>query len=186
MSKEHFPTIEASLENLKAIENYAAKMVWDATKGEPANNILEARLRAKYYGAEVITYRHFVLKILGRSSGGAGDQIAPAYLPKIEAPQVSSNATRIEDIDKGALNYAECGIRALIFSTRAFYGLGDPGKDRLIVTNVWGTAHAYVYITTAYLNTADSFKAMGERCDPACGLHEFNSQADDSQIHLGG
>lgn len=115
-------------------------MKWDATKGEPASNILEARLRAKYYGAEVITYRHFVLKLLGRS--GLGDQVAPEYLPKIEAPQVNSNVTRIEDIDKKALQYAECGIRALIFSTRAFYGLGDPGKVRLIVTNVWGTAHA--------------------------------------------
>ncbi|KAG4427655.1 hypothetical protein IFR05_016861, partial [Cadophora sp. M221] len=119
-----------------------------------ATNILEARLRAKYYGAEVITYRHFVLKLLGRS--GLGDQVAPAYLPKIEAPQVNSNVKKIEDINRKALQYAERGIRALIFSTRAFYGLGDPGKDRLIVTNVWGTAHAQwgnvVTLQASYMN----------------------------------
>ncbi|KAL5324528.1 hypothetical protein ACEPPN_009074 [Leptodophora sp. 'Broadleaf-Isolate-01'] len=154
-SKEHFPTIDASLANLEWITSVAANLMkWDATKGEPASNILEARLRAKYYGAEVITYRHFVLKLLGRS--GLGDQVAPEYLPKIEAPQVNSNVTRIEDIDKKALQYAECGIRALIFSTRAFYGLGDPGKVRLIVTNVWGTAHAQwgnvVTLQAAYVN----------------------------------
>ncbi|KAG4430252.1 hypothetical protein IFR05_014263 [Cadophora sp. M221] len=115
-SKEHFPTIDASLANLEWITSVAANLMkWDATKGEPATNILEARLRAKYYGAEVITYRHFILKVLEK---------------------------RIEEPDVKVLNYIECGIRALIFSTRAFYGLGNPGKDRLIVTNVWGTAHA--------------------------------------------
>ncbi|CZT44973.1 related to acetate regulatory DNA binding protein FacB [Rhynchosporium secalis] len=149
--KEHFPTIDAALANLRYIGVIAAKMQWDATKGESATNILEARLRAKYYGAEVITYRHFVLKLLG------GEEIAPGYLPKIEAPMVSSNIKRIEDIDEKVLQYAERGIRALIFSTRAFYGLGDPGKDRLIVTNIWGTAHAQwgnvVTLCAAYKNS---------------------------------
>ncbi|KAL2073772.1 hypothetical protein VTL71DRAFT_11098 [Oculimacula yallundae] len=148
--REHFPTIEAALANLRDLSIYAAKMEWDATRGEPATNILEARLRAKYYGAEVITYRHFVLKLLG--SG----EIAPPYLDKIEAPMVNSNVTRIEDIDAKVLHYAECGIRALIFSTQAFYGLGYPGRDRLIVTNVWGTAHAQwgnvVTLQAAYMN----------------------------------
>ncbi|PVH80637.1 hypothetical protein DL98DRAFT_548976 [Cadophora sp. DSE1049] len=137
--------------------NQLHNMFYRPDGGEPAADILRARLRAKFYGAEVITYRHFILKILERdSSGDAGGQIAPEYLPKFEAPVINKNVQRIEDLDSKVLNYIECGIKALIFSTKAFYGLGDPGKDRLIVTNVWGTAHAQwgnvVTLLAAYMN----------------------------------
>ncbi len=130
---------------MKSIDVIAPNFKWNAEIGEPADNILGARLRAKYYGAEVITYRHFVLKILERSSGRE-QQITGEYLPNIEAPVVDQNATRLEDFDDKVLQYADAGLRALIHSTRAFYGLGDPGKTRLIVTNIWGTAHAYVFL----------------------------------------
>ena len=124
--KEHFLTINALIDNLLAIKDFAAKIEWAPTEGEPVTDILEARIRAKYYGAEVITYRHFILKVLKQgSTGESGNEIAPGRLH-----------------DAQVLDYAKCGIRALIFSTRAFYGLGDPGEDRPIVTNVWGTAHA--------------------------------------------
>ncbi|KAG4411130.1 hypothetical protein IFR04_015729 [Cadophora malorum] len=157
-TKEHHPTIDASVVNLHAIFNLmSTKMGWNPAEGEPANEILRARLRAKFYGAEVITYRHFILKVLERDSAGdAGGQIAPEYLPKFEAPVIRKNVQRIEDLDPKVLHYIECGIKALIFSTKAFHGLGDPGKDRLIVTNVWGTAHAQwgnmVTLLAAYMN----------------------------------
>jgi hypothetical protein len=147
-SKEprHFPTIEASQGNLNSIDRVAPNMVWDVNKGEMAKDILGARLRAKYYGAQVITYRHFVLKILEMSStpSPATEQVSNEFISGVEAPRVNRNATKVQDIDNKVLEYARNGLKALIHSTRAFHGLGDPGTERLIVTNVWGTAHAYV------------------------------------------
>lgn len=99
--------------------SYLTRMKWDADKGEPAKDKLSARLRAKYYGAKVVTYRPFVLGILECSADVTAD-----------------------DIGQQVFQYARAGINALINSTRAFYGLGDPESERPIVTNVWGTAHA--------------------------------------------
>jgi hypothetical protein len=119
-------------------------MVWDVDNGEMATDILGARLRAKYYGAQVITYRHFVIKILEMSStpSTSTEQVSNEFRDGVEAPRVDRNATKIEDIDQKVLEYARNGLKALIHSTRAFHGVGDPAIDRLIVTNVWGTAHA--------------------------------------------
>lgn len=111
----------------------------------PAGEILQARLRAKYYGAQVITYRHFVLKILEHSAAKTskpGEQISSEFKTGIDVPSINSNATRPEEVDPKVLEYAKKCIRALIKSTTAFYGVGDPTQDRLIVTNIWGTAHA--------------------------------------------
>jgi hypothetical protein len=113
----------------------------------PAKDILEARLRAKYYGAQVITYRHFVLKILEHSAAKTskpGEQISSEFKTGIAVPSINSKATRPEDFDPKVLEYAKKCIRALNKSTTAFYGVGDPITQRLIVTNIWGTAHAYV------------------------------------------
>jgi len=117
---------------------------------EPARDILEARLRAKYYGAKVITYRPFVLKILSHSApkksetGEQGEQISSDFKKGIHVPSIDSNATRADQIDPKVLEYATNCITALCKSTTAFWGLGDSSKDRPIVTNIWGTAHAYV------------------------------------------
>lgn len=99
----------------------------------PADELLAARLRAKLWGAQVITYRPFVRYVLecnanaekplprdGRASG-AYLQGARGY----SMPQV--------------LAFARKGIKALTESTRAFHGLGE---ERLIVTNIFGTANA--------------------------------------------
>lgn len=122
----------------------AGNQQWNKEAGEPATDILNARLRAKYFGARVITFRHYVLKFLERSPGKSGVQqhVAGEYLAKFKAPVVDPEATRLEDFDPIAVEYAEAGIKALINSTKAFYGMGPPGEKRLIVTNVWGTAHA--------------------------------------------
>ncbi|KUJ11887.1 uncharacterized protein LY89DRAFT_593488 [Mollisia scopiformis] len=151
---DHFPTIEACQTNLDTIEKWAPQFMWDADRGEPARDILGARLRAKYYGAQVITYRHFILKILEISSK-TEEQVTDEFKANISAPVVPSG-TRIEDLDPKVLEFARNGIKALIFSTKAFHGLGDPGRVRLIVTNVWGTAHAQwgnmLTLSAAYMN----------------------------------
>jgi hypothetical protein len=143
---KHFPTIEASQESLDAIDKFAPNMVWDIQNGELARDILGARLRAKYYGAQVITYRPFVINILEMSStpSSSTEHVNNEFIHGVQAPKVDRTATRKEDVPLKVIEYARYGLQATINSTRAFYGLGDPGTHRLIVTNIWGTAHAYV------------------------------------------
>ena len=128
----------------------------------PATDILTARFRAKYWGAKVITYRPFIEMILEHSSKkrakkrAQGLQESPQprqhqefasgrYKTGIDVSRINDNATRLEDLPNPIKDYAKAGIKALINSTTAFHGLGDPTKQRLIVTNVFGTAHAYVF-----------------------------------------
>ena len=113
---------EANLEGIIALNKS-----WDVDPMELARDMLGARFRAKCYGAQVITYRPFVLKILD----GLVDSNGHCQLPLC-----------LEEFYPHVLAYARKGIRALIDSTRAFHGLGDPSRQRLIVTNIWGTAHA--------------------------------------------
>lgn len=125
----------------------------------PASDILRARLRAKYYGAKVITFRHSLVKVLNHSHNTkpgppnrsktenpnerTPEEWSEELKPGIEAHlSISKGATRKEDIDPKVYEYASNCINALIKSTTAFHGMGDPGKKRLIVTNIWGTAHA--------------------------------------------
>lgn len=118
-----FQHIEASIENLTDIKTWASSMYWDPDKGDQATDILNARLRAKFYGAQVITYRFFVLQLLEGSR------------PSQTVPEIAVG-------EKTKRDYASKGLRALIHSTKAFHLLAPPGDKKLIVTNVWGTAHA--------------------------------------------
>jgi hypothetical protein len=130
----------------------------------PATDVLRARFRAKYYGAKVITYRPFLEMVLNNSSAqrakerAARESVHESPQPKKYqeefsgeqykkgiggVPEITSDAS-VDEISQRVRDYAHAGITALINSTTAFHGLGDPRKQRLIVTNVWGTAHAYV------------------------------------------
>lgn len=114
---------------------------WPLDSGEPAKDILSARLRAKYYGAQMITYRPFILKILEvqrphMKSGELNQQ----WNQSISDPQVDQENKRI--LDPQIREYVRKGIKALIHSTTAFHGIADCSRQRLLVTNVWGTAHA--------------------------------------------
>jgi hypothetical protein len=133
---------------LNQINVIAPNLKWDEKDENDryADSILGARLRAKFYGARVITYRDFVLKILQRSFD-AQDRQDPNN-PTRSFTAVSSPDTEIDSI---IVQYAEQGIKALVKSTSAFHGLGDPGIKRLMVTNIWGTAHAYVIWTSPNL-----------------------------------
>ncbi|KAK3934398.1 hypothetical protein QBC46DRAFT_347675 [Diplogelasinospora grovesii] len=101
----------------------------------PAQDILSARLRAKYWGAQVITYRPFIRQILEFSP-------LPTYSEfrsDVTVPANGADARTPGDIPQQVIEYAVKGIRALIESTRAFHNVED---KRFIITNVFGTAHA--------------------------------------------
>ncbi|KAM3075198.1 hypothetical protein ACMFMF_005877 [Clarireedia jacksonii] len=130
---KHFMTIEAVEANIQFL------MTWKEDDPLPTN-ILDARMRAKFFGAEVITYRHFVLKILEHSEARSRN-MEPAtdeFRENVRVTSINKN-DRTDEIHPQALIYAKRGLKALIQSTTAFHGLGE---GRLIVTNVWGTAHA--------------------------------------------
>lgn len=165
-------------------------MRWMVDQPESPNDILGARLRAKYYGAQVITYRPFVLQVLERSeppslesSHNVTEQISDEYLSEVKAPVVKHDIKDIKDIDPKALEYVRLGLQALIKSTTAFHGLGHPGEKRIIVTNVWGTAHAYVHYLKYLLcqkNVELIFliflQTMGQCSYIASCLHESDPQ----------
>ncbi|KAL2023110.1 hypothetical protein VTK56DRAFT_3716 [Thermocarpiscus australiensis] len=108
----------------------------------PAKDILSARLRAKFWGAQVITYRPFVRQILEFNYSRANDTQMPVsgdFRSGITVPVISPDAKSKHDIPREVVEYAAKGVKALIESTRAFHGLKE---KRYIVTNVFGTAHA--------------------------------------------
>ncbi|KAF9775123.1 hypothetical protein IL306_006801 [Fusarium sp. DS 682] len=112
----------------------------------PADDILAARLRAKYWGAQVITYRPFIRQILqfshsikNHASSPNFPSVSSEFRQDVTAPAIHPKARTHGDIDAKVVELAKKGIKALIESTRAFHGLGD---KRPIITNVFGTAHA--------------------------------------------
>ncbi|KAI8725167.1 Zn(2)-C6 fungal-type domain-containing protein [Fusarium sp. LHS14.1] len=112
----------------------------------PADDILAARLRAKYWGAQVITYRPFIRQILqfshsikNHASSPNFPNVTSEFRQDITAPVIHPKARTHGDIDPQVVELAKKGIKALIESTRAFHGLGE---KRPIITNVFGTAHA--------------------------------------------
>ncbi|KAG6990440.1 hypothetical protein FocnCong_v020201 [Fusarium oxysporum f. sp. conglutinans] len=112
----------------------------------PADDILAARLRAKYWGAQVITYRPFIRQILhfshsikNHASSPNFPSVSSEFRQDITAPVIHPKARTHGDVDPQVVELAKKGIKALIESTRAFHGLGD---RRPIITNIFGTAHA--------------------------------------------
>ncbi|KAI2640071.1 hypothetical protein GGS21DRAFT_504950 [Xylaria nigripes] len=112
---------------------------WDDDDETLPIDFLEARLRAKYWGSQVILYRPFVRLILNadaqasrtyQNEHGPLDMINPTDMNE-------QNAKRHHSL---AIKYAQLAIQALIKSTCAFHGLDR--SRRIIVTNVFGTAHA--------------------------------------------
>ncbi|KAK6951395.1 hypothetical protein Daesc_007930 [Daldinia eschscholtzii] len=101
----------------------------------PANDILGARLRAKYWGSQVILYRPFLRAILEREPWPYHNQ---AGSPDAQHPPEYSEVP--PGVDTRIVKYASLAIYALVESTRAFHGI--PSSQRIIITNVFGTAHA--------------------------------------------
>ncbi|KAI2625016.1 hypothetical protein GGR54DRAFT_546214 [Hypoxylon sp. NC1633] len=104
-------------------------------KDPPASDILGARLRAKYWGSQVILYRPFLRAILEREPYPYPDHaVSPDHESAMDYDDVTPN------VDPRIIRYASLAISALVESTRAFHGI--PSSQRIIITNVFGTAHA--------------------------------------------
>src|SRR5450432_4141243 len=111
-AQNHFPIIEAMVDSIPTMSTVAPSMVW-SDSDPPANDILAARLRAKYYGTENITYRPFLKMVMNRPSWlarGCREDRPPSSIP-------------LEDISPKIMNYSKLCIRALENSTRAFHGM---------------------------------------------------------------
>lgn len=105
-----------------------------------SRNINDARLRGKYYGALYIIHRpmvHYALELEAKgtldSFFAVDDQNAGTMAPP-KAP--TTHRSYLDEV----LNSAGIAIRAAYRSTTAFDAVLD--YKRLIVTNIFGTAHA--------------------------------------------
>ncbi|OLN86386.1 hypothetical protein CCHL11_06377 [Colletotrichum chlorophyti] len=158
----NFP-IENKLEFVKGLEETLRKMEWVSPdfffkeSDPPANNLLDARLRAKFWGARVIIYRPFIKFVLEltqkvqQQPDGAGtlDRKAISTMgvysqddasTLLRVDQSHGNArSPYDELSEDIASYAERGIAALVQSTKAFHGVDN---KRLLVTNIFGTAHA--------------------------------------------
>ncbi|KAK1750565.1 hypothetical protein QBC47DRAFT_119169 [Echria macrotheca] len=105
----------------------------------PATDILAARLRAKYWGAQVITYRPFIRQILGHNHKKLSMRSPADFNADGSGQSGMQDVSMDTEITDDMVENAVKGIRALIESTRAFHGLED---KRFVITNVFGTAHA--------------------------------------------
>jgi hypothetical protein len=106
----------------------------------PANDILGARLRAKYWGTQVLLYRPFIDMILRNEMMPNTFRHFPPPPSPWAAQGIDADFEVPSHIDDRALIYARLGLAALVESTQAFHGLDR--KKRIIVTNVFTTAHA--------------------------------------------
>jgi hypothetical protein len=142
--KDKFKNVSLVADSVSGM-NWVAPSLSFKEGDPPADDILAARLRAKYWGAQNITYRPFIRQILQFTHSIKKDPTNPNIQPPSEfregiiAPIIQPTARTIKDIDPQVVDLARKGINALIESTRAFHGLGD---RRLLITNVFGTAHA--------------------------------------------
>jgi hypothetical protein len=144
---ERFRTVELVAESVSSMNWVSPRFRFEETD-QPANEILAARLRAKYWGAQMITYRPFIRQILNFSYSMRNNPRSPnlpsttEFRKGVDAPLIDPNARNPSDIDPAITALAVKAIKALIESTRAFHNLDEVGNKRPIITNVYGTAHA--------------------------------------------
>ncbi|KAK9427679.1 hypothetical protein V1505DRAFT_20857 [Lipomyces doorenjongii] len=117
------PFIDSLRESLEGSNLIAHSWAW-SSNDPPAQNILAARLRAKYYGGLVIIYRPFLRMVLNNENK--------------DIPQIADDASS-DPISALIIRYAGNCVDALIESTQAFQNVHG---CRPLVTNPWGTAYA--------------------------------------------
>ncbi|KXG51317.1 uncharacterized protein PGRI_093290 [Penicillium griseofulvum] len=120
-------------------------MQWDDAD-PPANEINAARMRAKYYGARYIIHRPLLYHALhygntGVRTGPLGQLLfdSPSDNGSIPAAGWQPPKVSLNNIPRKLRAACDICIKSAIKSTEAFDGLGG---DRLVVTNIFGTAHA--------------------------------------------
>ncbi|KAM3482439.1 hypothetical protein MY8738_003975 [Beauveria namnaoensis] len=139
----------------------------------PAGDILSARLRAKYWGAQVLTFRPFLRQMLQfsfvKNHPSTGQPPSSEFRAEVDAPRIDPQARNVQDLDPRILVLAKKAINALVESTRAFHGLGE---KRPIITSVFGTAHAQ-WGNLLVLSAALRDPIMGEFVDEKLLRHLF-------------
>jgi len=106
---------------------------------EPSSDINDARLRAKYYGALYIIHRPFLRhlldsEIIAQGTDSPQSDVLKEALNKPLAYSADSNG------QAEILHSAKICVKAAMRSTVAFDNILN--RQRLIVTNIFGTAHA--------------------------------------------
>lgn len=139
-----FKTVDSVADAVSGMQ-WVAKSFAFQESDPPAGDILAARLRAKYWGAQNITYRPFIRQILQWSESMQNHSSSPSgyavseFRQGVTAPVIDPSIKSPKEIPTAVIDFARRGIKALIESTRSFHGLGT---ERPIITNVFGTAHA--------------------------------------------
>lgn len=128
------------------------KLQW-SDDDPPSRDINDARLRAKFYGAQYIIHRPFLRHALDneiqiqnvrspKSDAFRGSRAV--YSSQVNEGRTGTMAPPRPNIDKDAqtdiLHSAKTCVNAAMQSTTAFDNIID--HKRLIVTNIFGTAHA--------------------------------------------
>ena len=161
-----FRALDTSLEAWRKL--LPSQLRWK--DGDLAQDINAARLRAKYYGAKYIIHRPLLWHALHVSDtlttresasrpsesptiAASSGQFTQHASPSVEFHPASSTSRRPsgmlpppkmgsaqERLDPALFAACKTCIQAAIHSTIAFDGV----EGRLIVTNIFGTAHAYV------------------------------------------
>jgi hypothetical protein len=132
------PSIVESLDqNLDNWRKMLNDWSWDEDDWEsPSINI--ARMRGKYYGGKYIIWRpvlQYALSIAASGSKQEGTMESPAGNDRSMA---SPSTVRVPYLSDFVLHGAKTCVEAAIRSTTCF----DKCRRRLIVTNIFGTAHA--------------------------------------------
>ena len=137
------------------------QLQWEDTDN-PADNINDARLRGKFYGAQYIIHRPFLHAALDydfdapdiHSPQGDNPSSLPNHMPFHPATASDPASTSAPSSDMGppapvgsaerrrveTIELAVRCIQAAIRSTVAFDGVLE--HRRMVVTNIMGTAHA--------------------------------------------
>ena len=131
-------TLHSSLQNWRKC--LPPPLAWEDDDQLPTD-INHARLRAKFYGAMCIVHRPF-LKValdnkLDATSRSPVQQGRYTRRPDDMPPPSATQHLPVSEI----LESAEICIQSAIQSTLAFDGIINAGR-RLVVTNIFGTAHA--------------------------------------------
>lgn len=115
-------------------------LAWEDDDQLPTD-INHARLRAKYYGAMCIVHRPFLKVALDNKlvaiSRSPSQRAKHPRRPDDMPPPSATQHLPVQEI----LESAEICINSAIHSTIAFDGIINAGR-RLVVTNIFGTAHA--------------------------------------------
>ncbi|TLD22217.1 hypothetical protein PspLS_07783 [Pyricularia sp. CBS 133598] len=131
------PLIRAFKQCLDKSEWASERLQFDDNDA-PSPNLLQARLRAKYWKALVATFRPVIRAIVNM----------PYEMPmyKVEEKENVGGEANLDDridaslypLDPMMLEHARQAVKALVESTRAFHAIQDA---RLVIPDVFGTAH---------------------------------------------